>query len=193
MNHHYLEFEVKLLDVEQHLWRRFLLRHTWSFEELHGAIQMACGWQFCHLYEFRDDNDKCIAKAEQVESMEDEGDVPVSGSVKLNSYFDEPGRQCEYIYDFGDHWQHQVKLVRKVVLQDRFAQRLTGGEGMFPPEDCGGSSGYEECIQACRMTTDQINRLDPYQKEELLERKEWLGDWHPDGFDLAAAKRNFER
>jgi len=193
MNHHYFEFEVTLLGVEPRLWRRFLLRHTFTFEELHGAIQMACGWQFSHLYEFRDDKGNCIAHAEQVEPMEDDKDVPSAGSVRLKPYFNQVGRRCLYIYDFGDDWQHRVELVRQIVSPERFVQRLTGGEGMFPPEDCGGMPGYEECLNVCRMTPDQIKKLDPYGREDLQQRKEWLGEWRPDGFDLEAVMEEFER
>ena len=186
----YLEFEVTLLNVGPRLWRRFLLRPNFSFEELHGAIQMACGWGFCHLYEFRDEDDECIAGAEQIE---DEGKVPPASSVTLKSYFKQAGQECMYIYDFGDYWEHRVKLVQKVALPERFVQRLTGGEGMFPPEDCGSTPGYEDCVMACRLTPAQISELDPDEREDILARKEWMGDWRPDGFDLEAAKMNFER
>jgi len=122
MNTHYLEFEVTLLDIEPRLWRRFLLRHRFSFLELHGARQIACG--FCHLYEFVGDDCERIARAPLAHDAFDAA-VPSADAVPLNVYFTSPGRQCLYIYDFGDYWQHRVKFPQKVTLQERFAQRLT--------------------------------------------------------------------
>lgn len=86
-----------------------------------------------------------------------------------------------------------MKFIQKVASLERFVQRLTGGEGMFPPADCGGVQGYEDCVKACRMTPAQIKKLGPDEREDILARKEWMGDWRPDGFDLEAAKMNFER
>jgi len=190
MKHHYLEFDVTLLEIQPRLWRRFLLRHTFSFEELHGAIHLACGWRFRHLYEFIDADRQCMARSEDVD---DERDVPVAGTVPLKAYFKTAGRQCLYIYDYGDYWQHRVKFLGKVAVPERFVQRLTGGEGMFPPEDCGGVPGYEDCFKACRLTAAQIRKLDPHEREEVRATREWLGQWRPEGFDLEAAKRSFER
>jgi hypothetical protein len=189
-NTNYFEFEVTLLEVEPRLWRRFLLRHTFSFEELHGAIQMACGWQFSHLYEFIDDDGQCIARASPAD---DEPNVPSADKVALKTYFTTAGRQCLYIYDFGDYWQHQVKFLEKVSLPDRFVQRLTGGAGMFPPEDCGGVPGYEDCVKACRLKPAEIKKLDPSERKEILSTMEWLDEWRPDGFDLKKMKAGFER
>lgn len=187
---YYFEFEVTLLEVGPRLWRRFFLRHTFSFEELHGAIQMACGWGFSHLYEFRDGGGETVAASEQFAAEEN---LPTAASVTLKSYFKQPGQECLYIYDFGDNWRHRVKLVQKMALAERFVQRLEAGEGMFPPEDCGGVPGYEDCVRACRLTPAQIKKLAPEERKEILTAKEWLGEWQPEGFDLAAATRNFER
>lgn len=188
MPHHYLEFEVTLLDVGPRLWRRFLLRHTLSFEELHDAIQMACGWGFCHLYEFRDEEGS-LAGHEAI----DEPTVPNAAKVPIKSFFTQPGQECLYIYDYGDNWQHRVKLLQKVALPKRFVQQLTGGEGMFPPEDCGGVPGYEACVAACHMTPAQIKRLSFDMRAELRSRKEWLGAWRPEGFDFRKVQEGFAR
>lgn len=189
-NTHYFEFEVTLLEVGPQLWRRFLLRPNFSFEELHGAIQMACGWGFSHLYEFRDEEeDESIAGHEAVA----EPAVPNAAKVPIKSFFKQPGQACLYIYDYGDNWRHQVKLLQQVTLPKRFVQHLTGGEGMFPPEDCGGTMGYEDCMAACHLTPAQIQKLDPGEREDILGRKEWLGEWRPEGFDFKKAQKAFDR
>jgi hypothetical protein len=186
MRTQYLEFEVTLLKVKPRLRRRFLLRHKFNFENLHCAIQLACGWKFCHLYEFRDPSDALIAADEHAE---DQGNSPLAANVMLNSYFKEPGQECRYIYDFGDYWEHQVTFIQKVMLPERFIQRLTEGEGVFPPEDCGSVPGYEECVRVSMLTQTEIKKLDPDEREEILSLKKWMGDWRPNGFDLTKAQQ----
>ena len=70
----------------------------------------------------------------------------------------------------------------------RFRRRLLDGAGAFPPEDCEGIWGYLECLAV-------VGKIKPSQdmhKDEVVERKEWLGDWDPDGFDLAEVKEEFD-
>lgn len=193
MNFHYLEFEVELMDVPHRPWRRFELRHTFSFEELHGAIQMAGGWQCCHLYEFHDGEGRSIASVAWIEDLAAEKSAPPADDVPLRGYFKQPGQEVYYIYDFGDHWRHRVRFVGETTNPRRWVQRLTGGEGVFPPEDCGGPPGFEQCVRACMLTEAEEERLDPIEREEMISIREWLGDWRPEGFDLAAAKRAFLR
>lgn len=188
MNYHYLEFEVTLLEVPSHLWRRFLLRHTFSFEELHFAIQMACGWQEYHLFEFRHE-DRVLAS----DMHDEEPDGPLANEVPLKRYFNRPGKECLYLYDFGDGWRHRVRLVQNVAVPNRFVQCLTAGEGMFPPEDCGGAPGYEECVRACMMTSAEIEQLDEVEQDEVRTLRQWLDDWRPEGFDLEKVKSPFRR
>ena len=151
---------------------------------------MACGWGFAHLYEFRDADGESIAGHE---TLKEESNIPTAASIKLKSFFKQPGQECLYVYDFGDNWEHWVKFVGKVSLPERFVQRLVGGEGMFPPDDCGGIMGYEDCVKACRLTPAQIKKLDPDEREDLLARKDWMGQWRPEGFDFKKVQEDFAR
>ncbi len=93
---------------------------------------------------------------------------------------------CEYVYDFGDNWVHDVKLIAPRIEKETFKCRLIGGEGVAPPEDCGGPPGYEAVQHLLATGEDRVGG-DP---EGL---RTWLGGWTPDGFDLAAAKAAFDR
>jgi len=39
----------------------------------------------------------------------------------------------------------------------------------------------------------ELLKLDAFAKEEVVERRAWLGGWRPDAFDLEAAKREFDQ
>ena len=44
-----------------------------------------------------------------------------------------------YEYDFGDRWQHEVQIERRLaVVEKRTYLICVGGQRAAPPEDCGG-------------------------------------------------------
>ena len=114
--------------------------------------------------------------------------TPDAKQVKLNTYF--TGKRvvewCEYVYDFGDGWTHDVKLIAMRSEKERFKRRLLDGERTGPPEDCGGTQGYERMVHVVETGKD-IWDEDP---EELLT---WLNGWRPDSFDLPKDKELFDR
>ncbi len=179
----YYEFTVSLLGTKPKLWRKFQLRKTATFQDLHQAIQDACGWENCHLFSFSSgkpyESDKIATCAEYDEYDSDE-QVPVAKRLKIATYFDEQDT-CTYLYDFGDDWVHEVKC-KSIVDDSRFKRRLVGGKGVFPPEDCGGVWGYRQCLNVFEVKEADTNNL-----------KEWLGDWNPNNFSLEEQKNVFDR
>ena len=158
-------------------WRRLQLPADTTFRTLHHAIQDACGWEDDHLFRFTDRQHRPIAG--QLVSDFDEAGDPDPAAVPLSSFFPR-WRKCTYLYDFGDSWEHDVALVRTFHSPERFTRRLVDGNLAFPPEDCGGLWGYEDCIAIA------LGGEDPHG------RREWLGDWHPDAFDLDVARHRFD-
>ena len=61
-----------------------------------------------------------------------------------------------------------------------------------PPEDYGGTMGYEECCEAVSMSKSDIRKLDAYAREEVESRLEWLDGWQPEVFALEEMKRTFD-
>jgi hypothetical protein len=87
-----------------------------------------------------------------------------------------PGEHVSYTYDFGDDWEHDIKL-EKVLAPDpavAIPVCLTG-KGACPPEDCGGAWGYADLKEA-------IANPDHEEHKELLG---WLGLDDPSEFDPA--------
>ena len=183
----YFEFEVSLRHIRPRIWRRFLLADETHFGDLHRAIQDSFGWFECHLWEFRvAGRNDALAGLRYDDGMDlgDEEDVPDAESVKLADYFNR-SKACQYIYDFGDGWLHDVTRKRRVSSTERFHRRLLAGRRACPPEDCGGSHGYARFVS---MTETGV---DPWG-EDVDELLEWLGGWDPATFDLADSKRRFD-
>jgi len=180
----YCRIEVRLLDVKPPPWRQFLLEKTATFEKLHLAIQDACGWTNSHLYSFTEtDEGPVIATIPDDDLAAPEPDAK---KVKLSAFLPDTGsKRFFYQYDFGDSWWHELTILEVVSMPKRFVRQLLAGERAFPPEDCGGIPGYENCVAVVlNKATGEIE--DP----EYLRR--WLGDWHPERFDLASAKKQFD-
>lgn len=175
------EFDVTLRDVDPAPWRRIQLPTEATFLDLHYAIQHACGWENYHLWRFSDQKGDALAGIPDDEFSFGDPDPDVS-TVRLSSYFPQGG-SCGYLYDFGDSWEHEVALTRTFESPEPFGRRLVDGRLAFPPEDCGGIWGYEECVRIAH---------DGPVDEEDEARLEWLGGWDPDAFDLGAVKDRFD-
>jgi hypothetical protein len=191
----YFEIEVTLLEIKPPIWRSFLLRTNSNFHELHDTIQKACGWSDYHLYEFRTiDSRECVARPAyyQADSFLD-GAAPEADELILEEYFNDIDDKCLYIYDFGDYWQHQIRIKDITRIQGTFRRKLTGGQRTFPLEDCGSTIGYQKCLEALRITDKKLSELDEYAKDEILQTKEWMGNWHPEKFDFEQTAKQLRK
>ena len=83
--------------------------------------------------------------------------------MKLAPYF-EIYSACNYIYDFGDHWDHEVKLKKVVLDSAKFKRKILDGKRAFPLDDCGGVPGYFDCADLITGVTKGNKEL-----------KEWIG------------------
>jgi hypothetical protein len=85
-------------------------------------------------------------------------------------------RTLVYLYDFGDGWEHTIKIERLAVPEPgEFYPRLVEVAGRCPPEDCGGPWGYAELLAAIK---------DP-RHERHAELTEWIGDYFDTNADEA--------
>ena len=137
------------------------------------------GWQDYHLHEFlirnpfgRGRNRIGIPN----EDFPDELPTLPGWKIPITSYFTLEHSRATYLYDFGDGWEHTIVLEaihpRK---QEVKYPCCVGGRRACPPEDCGGSMGYEELVEACG---------DP-KHERYQEYFDWLGQqFDPEAFDV---------
>lgn len=173
------QFKVTLLGIEPPIWRRIQVPGSYSFWDLHVAIQDSMGWLDYHLHLFRIRDPETGEVAEigipDDDPFEDEVPCLPGWDVSMSTYFREPGARAEYEYDFGDDWKHEVLLEDIVprVPRQKYPKCLAGARAC-PPEDCGGMWGYEELLKTIR---------DP-SHEEYESMMEWLGGrFDPEAFD----------
>ncbi len=156
----YYEFEIALREFQPRLWRRLLLRTTASFAQFHKAIQDSFGWKKCHLWESRLPTHQGRPIAGLPGGEEFDRPTPDARQVKRSSYF--TGRRvvewCEYLYDFGDGWTHDVKLVAVHSDHESFKRWLLEGERAAPPEACDGTPGYARMVHYLETGEDLLRR-----------------------------------
>ncbi len=181
---HVFRFRIELRGIAPPIWREIDVPSSYSFWDLHVAIQDAMGWLDYHLHAFRIEETSTRAVME-IGIPDDEcfaaSDPLMAGwEILVRSYINEPGQTVNYEYDFGDGWNHQV-LLRDIVPRDRDTRYpiCIGGERACPPEDCGGVWGYQALLEAIS---------DPAH-EEHKNMLQWLGgEFDPERFDSAAVK-----
>lgn len=173
------QLKVVLRGTTPPIWRRLEVPASLTLADLHAVLQTAFGWSHSHLHEF----DTALGRfADHREDADfDDHDLRPEDAVTLEQVAPKVGDKLQYIYDFGDDWQHDI-AVEKVLERGPGIDypRCTGGRRAAPPEDCGGVWGYQDLIDVLANPDD----------EEHEDRLEWLGladrsDFDPDAFDAA--------
>lgn len=158
-----VRLKITLDDVEPAVMRRIEVPLAIRLDRLHLALQAAMGWTDTHLYEIR---------ARDVGwGMPDPdfGGGPLDArKARLIDVLEDTGaKTLRYLYDFGDGWEHAIKIERISVAEPGIAYpRLIEATGRCPPEDVGGPWGYGELLEAIS---------DP-KHERHGECMEWVGE-----------------
>ena len=158
--------KIALNNVEPAVVRRVEVPFNIRLDRLHLVLQAAMGWTNSHLYEIR------AGGAGWGIPSPDWPDGPLDASkARLHRVVEDTGaRTLHYVYDFGDGWDHTIKI--ESVSDPVFGvlyPRLLDASGRCPPEDVGGPFGYAEALEAI---------ADPSH-----ERHDELKEWMPENFD----------
>jgi len=134
-------FRIELMEIEPMIWRVIEVPSTYTFWDLHVAIQDSMGWLDYHLHSF-----SLLPPRKRkpiLIGIPDEGNTLPGWEMPLSQLFKEPGDEATYDYDFGDGWRHRVVL-EGISLQEEENKypNCLYGERACPPEDCGGIPGY---------------------------------------------------
>lgn len=170
------QLHVALDDIQPTIWRRLWVADTLTLAKLDRIVQAAMGWTNSHLHEF-----KIAGKRYGIPDDEWPDDDPASDDRQshVSAVLGDSVNEFSYLYDFGDHWQHTVK-VEKLLKPNEINTWPTclGGQNACPPEDVGGIGGYMEFLEAVR---------DPMHEEHIAMWRWSGGPFDPAGFDVNAA------
>lgn len=163
---------IDLKDSDPPIWRLIEVPTSITLKVLHDIVQVAMGWLDYHLWEFRIDGTTYGLPMD-----DDWGTSPRKSAdrTRLRDVIMPGTTIIDYIYDFGDQWEHRL-TVRDVRAGDPAIgyPRFVDGERNCPPEDCGGTPGFYEMLEA---------RDDPAHPDHA-EISEWLDGYDPEELDV---------
>ena len=143
-----VQVHASIRDIKPLIWRRLIVPSHYSLRDFHLVLQAAFGWVDAHLHEFvigglRYGDKRGAEEWEGGPQLFDEA------SVHLRDFSRKPGTTLKYVYDMGDNWEHALVLEKHVAVTP--AEKVavcTDGARARPPEDVGGTSGYQEFLEA---------------------------------------------
>lgn len=161
---------ITLEDMKPAIWRRVELPVTNSLKTLHLAIQACMLFENYHLFQFDigdaaygirfDDDDAFMVRTRDAAHM------------RINKLVERGITSFTYTYDFGDNWRHRIEIEEiSSTIPGTNYPRFVDGERRAPPEDVGGTPGFEEFLEVM-------------SKPRHPERKSMI-EWYGRPFDPA--------
>jgi hypothetical protein len=153
------QLHVWVREISPMIWRRLLVRSDSTIADLHYTLQIAMGWEGYHLHKF-------VIRGKRYGVAQPGGmwfpDDPTQ--VRLADLRLRLRERFLYEYDFGDLWQHEIRVEKKLPVQPkRQYPTCIGGQRAAPPEDCGGPWAFM-ALQDEYSPYDMLERL-----TEILE------------------------
>jgi Plasmid pRiA4b ORF-3-like protein len=189
---------VWIRQISPMIWRRLLVRSDSTIADLHYALQIAFGWSDAHLNLFHiHGEDHGVYHDGGTSFSTNPNQVRLCDfHFRINEYF-------RYEYDFGDGWQHSVRVEARLPLTDkRIYPCCIGGERRSPPEDCGGPLTFMVRRDAVPLQVEDLfadirEHLEANDMEAIRDRvpdMEELREWLTlDDFDRRAINRRLKQ
>ena len=168
------QIKITLNDTNPPVWRQLLVEPNTVLEDLHKIIQTSMGWTNSHLHQFVYDG-KSYSNPDYNDELDDELQIDYR-NISIGELTKKKGQIIVYEYDFGDGWEHTIMLETIMTEEkDKEYPICIAGQRNCPPEDCGGTPGYESLLETI---------ADPHHSE-YESMMEWLGgDFNPDEFNI---------
>ena len=170
-----IKLKVNLENMPFPIYRKVLVPEDITMGELHLVIQVAMGWENCHLFQFNDKKERPNIRVQQEieednfwgQSHSDNFNADELSLLEFLDYTD--GKTFWYWYDFGDDWWHKISIqkITKKDLSEYVGDTpvCTEASGICPPEDCGGPWGFAQLAEA----------INEPKHPEYINYREWLG------------------
>ena len=162
---------IVLQDTDPPIWREVEVPTSITLKVLHDIVQITMGWLDQHLWEFKIDG-----RTYGLPMDEDWDAAPRTEAIKvrLRDVLKPWKTTIDYMYDFGDSWEHRLTITKVRPGQPGVSYpHYVGGEWDCPPEDCGGIPGYYNMLDAL---------ADPGHPAHA-EIAEYLEGWDPKEID----------
>lgn len=178
------QIRIVLMGFTPHIWRQVLVKPDMPLSDFHRLIQTVMGWENAHLHQFIKDDTFYTLKLEDDALEGTMKNVDYKG-LTIRDILSKKNEYVTYEYDFGDGWQHEVRLEKIVPAGKKKHSICLDGRMKCPPEDSGGVWGYREMLE---VLNDAKN---PERKSYL----EWLDEdnFDPNHFDPDEINKHLKR
>ncbi len=173
---------IELVDTDPLIWREVEVPTAITLKALHDVVQAAMGWFDQHLWEMRLGGQRYGRPI----PGDDWGGPPTirADKIRLSEILGPRKTVLEYIYDFGDSWEHRLTFTDVRPGEPGTAYpRYVAGERAAPPEDSGGIPGFYYALDVL---------ADP-NHPEYEDIAEWYDGYDPDNFDDLPLKIAIDR
>mgnify|MGYP003111929779 FL=1 len=140
------KFRIELEGSHPTVSREFLVPSDFTFYKFHHTVQIVMGWENYHLYEFSIDSYR-IGQQFEEDGFNGPNEIIDSKTIKIGDVLKSKGQKLDYLYDFGDYWQHTLTLER--IIEDLTIPFpvCCSGNLNCPPEDVGGLPGFYDFLK----------------------------------------------
>lgn len=177
---------VDLDSARPPVWRRLQVRGDIPMHRLHDVLQAAFGWWDCHLHRFWLGPDKrlWIGPYLLTDFDIDEGEPGVpEREVRLDQVLHAVGDRVFYTYDFGDEWNHTIKVEAvEAASSETPLATCIGGRRSAPMEDVGGIHEHNDIVAGWMEAGAAWQELD----------RPDATDWDPARFDVDVVDQSIQ-
>lgn len=173
------QFKITLQNVEPPIWRRIQVDNFITLSRFSAILLAVMGWNNSHLHQLEiGGKDYGIPDDE----FNDSKDTIDEKKKKLRDFDQSDLKKFTFTYDFGDGWEHEVELEKVLEFNHKTnSPKCIDGARNCPPDDCGGTGGYENFLEAI------CNPEHPEHKDMLR----WIGGkFDPEKFSVRSANRD---
>ncbi|GEM_PF-1036205 len=174
---------VALKGTTPTIWRKFDCPSNISLRHLTELVLRLMGWWNEHLNQIVGTHDAYYVPYYQYCRDDSWGNTFFQEEYKLSDLLNVRGKSIKWEYDFGDSWEHEIRLssIEEYKEDELHEIIFKSGKGACPPEDCGGVWGYQALLDILEKRRSR-KRLTSDEKERL-EWAGWNKDYDPEYFD----------
>jgi hypothetical protein len=134
------QLRIVLRGISALIWRRVLVHSETTLAHLHAMLQILFAWSDEHLHSF------------YIHGKEYGSSGAPTCRVLLRDFCLHRGERFRYVYDFGAHWECDIRLEALLPLAPRRVYPVCiGGKRAGPPEDGRGALGYLKRLDRHRL------------------------------------------
>jgi len=137
------QLRIWLKEISPMVWRRLLIKDTYTIADLHYCLQISFAWSDSHLHQFI-----IYGKAYGLYYAGGMHFSDDANQVYLDQFQLRLNERFIYQYNFNDDWEYELRLEKILPINTKYEYPLcSAGNRTAPPEDCGGPEAFMALLE----------------------------------------------